>query len=375
MDERRHNMDGALFVDEERTTDSRDTRARTDERAPRPRSSYDDDGKAEAARRVTQGILDRMDLEASVHVRENDEAVVLDIDGPDAGRAIGKKGMTLEALQFLVNKIVNRDPDERRHIVLDSGDYRERHDNGLISMAKREAKRAVTAGRPVTLEPMSARDRRVIHVSLSNFPGITTRSEGEGLERRLQIIPARGGRGGERQRDDRRDERPRERPERTSERVGDRTVRDDRPRPAAARDDRPRPAARSDRPVASERERSSDRERPVASERERSSDRDRPVSSERGRPVERERERPVSNERDRPIDRDRPAPREPQSERERLTERDRPVERSRVAEPRRERDGSRGYGDAPAPAPARDTRDTRDAAPAPSRDYDDRRGR
>jgi spoIIIJ-associated protein len=172
----------------------------------RPRAA--DDEKADDARRVTQSILDRMDLDARVTIREDDERVVLDIDGPDAGRAIGKKGMTLEALQFLVNKIVNREPDERRHIVLDSGDYRERHDSGLVAMAKREAKRAVSSGRAVTLEPMSARDRRVIHVSLAKFPGVSTRSEGEGADRRLQIIPARGSSGG---RD--RDERPgRDRP-------------------------------------------------------------------------------------------------------------------------------------------------------------------
>jgi spoIIIJ-associated protein len=191
VDERRHNMDGALFVDDERGED----------RPARPRRDVDDD-KAEDARRVTQGILDRMDLDARVTIREDDERVVLDIDGPDAGRAIGKKGMTLEALQFLVNKIVNRDPDERRHIVLDSGDYRDRHDSGLMAMAKREAKRAVSSGRAITLEPMSARDRRVIHVSLAKFPGVSTRSEGEGSDRRLQIIPARGTRG---------DDRPRER--------------------------------------------------------------------------------------------------------------------------------------------------------------------
>ncbi|HEX5656675.1 MAG TPA: R3H domain-containing nucleic acid-binding protein, partial [Polyangiales bacterium] len=228
MDERRHNMDGALFVDDDRAARN------DDERPARRRSSPPDrgheDGKAEDARRITQGILDRMDLEARVHVREDDEQVVLDIDGPDAGRAIGKKGMTLEALQFLVNKIVNREPDERRHIVLDSGDYRERHDNGLVSMAKREAKRAITSGRPVTLEPMSARDRRVIHVSLAKMPGITTRSEGEGMDRRLQLIPARGGERSERG----------ERAERPREGRGER--RDDRPR-----DDRPR-EARDERP-------------------------------------------------------------------------------------------------------------------------------
>jgi spoIIIJ-associated protein len=361
VDERRHNMDGALFVDEERADERRD-----DERAPRPRTTSSfDDGKADAARRITQGILDRMDLEASVHVREDDEQVVLDIDGPDAGRAIGKKGMTLEALQFLVNKIVNRDPDERRHIVLDSGDYRERHDNGLVSMAKREAKRAVTSGRPVTLEPMSARDRRVIHVSLAKFPGVSTRSEGEGMERRLQILPARGG---ERGRDDRRDDRPRER---APERAGDR-ARDERPRgpsPSRApegaprgRDERARPALRTERTVGDRpAERGADRERTVARDRA-PVDRDRaPVDRDRA-PVDRDRDRapidrergPVDRDRDRapidreraPIDRDRaPVDRERAVERARGPERDRGAGERERAPVDRERSAERGAGE------------------------------
>jgi spoIIIJ-associated protein len=340
VDERRHNMDGALFVDDERGSQDDDRGRNSREAGSRARSgarSGYDDGKADAARRITQGILDRMDLEASVHVREDDEQVVLDIDGPDAGRAIGKKGMTLEALQFLVNKIVNREPDERRHIVLDSGDYRERHDNGLVSMAKREAKRAISSGRPVTLEPMSARDRRVIHVSLAKFPGISTRSEGEGMDRRLQIIPAREGRGerddrparadrgertprNDRARDDRprddrarddraredrpREDRPREervtrddRGERRDERpTYDDRPRDDRPRDDRPRDDRPRDdRPRDDRPRD---ERTTREERP----RERTSDRPRDERSlERTSDRPRD-ERPVERTSDRPRD-------------------------------------------------------------------------
>jgi spoIIIJ-associated protein len=227
-------MDGALFVDDEQGED----------RPERPRARRaEDDEKAEDARRVTQAILDRMDLEARVTIREDDERVVLDIDGPDAGRAIGKKGMTLEALQFLVNKIVNRDPDERRHIVLDSGDYRDRHDSGLVAMAKREAKRAVTSGRAVTLEPMSARDRRVIHVSLAKFPGVSTRSEGEGTDRRLQIIPARSARGNDR------DDRP-ARDDRGGREGGrGRGPSRDRPRPPGGRDRGPAPAERAALPA------------------------------------------------------------------------------------------------------------------------------
>jgi spoIIIJ-associated protein len=258
-------MDGALFVDDEQSDNDRA------ERKPARRPDDRDDEKADDARRVTQGILDRMDLDARVTVREDDERVVLDIDGPDAGRAIGKKGMTLEALQFLVNKIVNRDPDERRHIVLDSGDYRDRHDSGLVAMAKREAKRAVTSGRAVTLEPMSARDRRVIHVSLAKFAGVSTRSEGEGSDRRLQIIPARGSRN---DRDDRRPAGGASSQSRDRDR-GPRGPRND------TRDSRPRPVGRapsSDRPATDDRAREPALEparEPLRDDRD-YSDRDRP---------------------------------------------------------------------------------------------------
>ena len=104
-----------------------------------------------------------MDIDVQVAIREDGERIVLDLQGIDVGRAIGKKGQTLDALQFLSNKIVNRFPAGRRHVILDSGDFRERHDEGLVSMARREAKRALQQGKVITLEPMSPRDRRVIH--------------------------------------------------------------------------------------------------------------------------------------------------------------------------------------------------------------------
>jgi spoIIIJ-associated protein len=74
---------------------------------------------------------------------------------------------------------------------MSGSNYRERHDDGLISMAKRQAERAVTEGKVVILQPMTARDRRVIHMSLAKFEGVSTMSQGEGTRRRIQIIPAR----------------------------------------------------------------------------------------------------------------------------------------------------------------------------------------
>jgi len=173
-----NHRDGALIVDAEDTA-----RPRLDEGAP-------GDGKAEDAADALLDILDRMDLDADVGIRDDGEKVVLDIGGEDAGRAIGRKGQTLDALQFLVNKIVNRFPSGRRHIIVDSGDYRERHDRKLVERAQKEAERAIRIGSVVSLEPMNARDRRVIHLSLAKFDGINTCSEGEGVSRRIQIIPA-----------------------------------------------------------------------------------------------------------------------------------------------------------------------------------------
>jgi len=159
--------------------------------APSSPATHVNDKKAEVAAEALEDILDLMDFDIDVDIREDDERIVLDLVGPDAGMVIGKKGQTLDALQFILNKVVNREPEGRRHVVLDSGDYRDRHDKGLVSMARREAKRAVTQGKVVTLRPMSARDRRVIHLSLAKLEGVTTSSSGEGMRRRIQIIPAR----------------------------------------------------------------------------------------------------------------------------------------------------------------------------------------
>jgi len=183
-DKKPQELEGALIVDDDGPEPS-SASARTSDVDPQ------EDGKAELAHEMLQEILTRMHLDVAIEIRENGEEVVLDLNGEDIGRVIGKKGQTLDALQFVINKIVNRFPEGRRHVVLDSGDYRERREAGLASMARREAKRAVQQSRVITLEPMSPRDRRVIHLSLAKFPGVSTRSDGQGSERRVRIIPAR----------------------------------------------------------------------------------------------------------------------------------------------------------------------------------------
>lgn len=169
--------DGALFLDQP-----------VSEEDP---SQFAGDGKAEEAAEILEELVNLMDLDVQIAIRSDSDRIELDVTGTDSGRVIGKKGATLDALQFLINKMVNRFPEGRRHVIIDSGDYRERHDDGLISMAKRQAQRAVNEGRIVTLQPMNARDRRVIHMSLAKFEDVSTMSQGEGSRRRIQIIPAR----------------------------------------------------------------------------------------------------------------------------------------------------------------------------------------
>ena len=185
-------LDGALILDGD-SDEAEDLEPRS-RKASGPVDT--EDGKADLALEMLNEILKRMSLHVDTKIRDDGEEVVLDIDGEDIGRVIGKKGQTLDALQFVINKIVNRFPEGRRHIVLDSGDYRERREQGLVSMARREAKRAMAQGRVITLEPMSPRDRRVIHLSLAKLPGVSTRSDGQGSERRVRIFPARAGGGG-----------------------------------------------------------------------------------------------------------------------------------------------------------------------------------
>jgi spoIIIJ-associated protein len=122
---------------------------------------------------------------------EDQRDIRLEVVGPDAARVIGKRGQVLGALQFLVNRVLNRPGEERRYITVDAEGYRSRRDNSLASMAKRLGKQAVTDGKIITFEPMPPRDRRLVHLALAKFEGVVTRSEGEGEDRRVQIIPVR----------------------------------------------------------------------------------------------------------------------------------------------------------------------------------------
>jgi spoIIIJ-associated protein len=124
--------------------------------------------------------------------------IQLSLSGSDSGMIIGRRGQTLDALEHLVNRVVFRDDTEHGvRVALDVEGYRQRRQESLEQLALRLAAKARATGRLVTLNPMSPRDRRIVHLTLQSDPSVTTRSEGEGHYRKLVIVPATGRRGRE----------------------------------------------------------------------------------------------------------------------------------------------------------------------------------
>lgn len=150
---------------------------------------------AQRAVEVLTEILTKMGVEATPEVVSDDaEAVQINLRGEqDLGLLIGKHGQTLAALQLITAMIANRSqpPEKRRKVILDAEGYRERRERALRSMARNAAERAKRTGQEVTLQALSARERRIVHVALADDPGVTTRSQGEDPERVVVVSPRR----------------------------------------------------------------------------------------------------------------------------------------------------------------------------------------
>jgi spoIIIJ-associated protein len=182
--------------EEARADDAVQQDAATTTAAAAPAEPFVEDGRADQALDFVIDVLAAMGMDCTVDLLENDEEdppedIRLEIEGTDAGRVIGKKGQTLSALQFLANRVINRPARRRRHVILDAEGYRQRREDTLSTMARRLGKQAVDEGKIITFEPMPPQDRRVVHLALAKFPGVVTKSDGEGEGRRVQIIPVR----------------------------------------------------------------------------------------------------------------------------------------------------------------------------------------
>ena len=152
---------------------------------------------AEAAVQAVERILSTVGADVDVSLRSaHDEFTggpVIDINGPDSGLLIGRRGNTLQSLQFIVQSIVRQHFEEENiRVALDVEQYRQRREDSLREMADRVASRVAQTGRSITLEPMPPSDRRVIHLYLDTREGIRTESVGFGESRKIQIIADQG---------------------------------------------------------------------------------------------------------------------------------------------------------------------------------------
>lgn len=144
----------------------------------------------ELAKEFLEKIVESMSLEASVKTKRENNNLIIDVVGinpKNKGIIIGKRGKTLDAIQYLLSIYVNKEEEEYIKVIMDIEGYRKKRKKSLIRLAKRMANKSLSSGRKVKLEPMNPYERRIIHSTLQNFKGVETFSEGEDPYRRVVI--------------------------------------------------------------------------------------------------------------------------------------------------------------------------------------------
>ncbi len=166
------------------------------ENAPKPVAS--DPAEVEAATHVLENLIRLMGVDASVVAREPEtpgdgvgmNEAVLDIEGEDLGILIGRRGQTLMSLQYILNLILSKRTNRRVAFGVDVDGYRQRREEALVGLAQRSAERVRGTGKSVTLEPMPANERRIVHITLAEDSAVMTVSIGEGEARKVAITPS-----------------------------------------------------------------------------------------------------------------------------------------------------------------------------------------
>lgn len=152
---------------------------------------------AEFAAQMLDKLLELMNVDADVSIRDPETAgdglgmanAVLDVEGDDLGLLIGRRGETLQSLQYLLNLMVSQQIGRQEFFTVDVEGYRRRREDSLNQLARRMADQVKRTGRPVTLEPMPANERRIIHMALAESGFVSTSSIGEGDARKVSISP------------------------------------------------------------------------------------------------------------------------------------------------------------------------------------------
>jgi spoIIIJ-associated protein len=144
----------------------------------------------EIAKEALESILELIPMDGTIVKGERSDGTInLYIEGDKSGLLIGRKGSTLDALQFVVNKIVNKALEKRTQVVIDSEGYRQRRRDFLVQMAIKMSEKAKRINKPVTTNLLNSRDRRIIHITLRDDKSLETKSRGEGHLKKVVIFP------------------------------------------------------------------------------------------------------------------------------------------------------------------------------------------
>jgi spoIIIJ-associated protein len=152
--------------------------------------TVDESELAAEARALVTRIVDGIGVTGRIDVDESEELITVSCVGSDLGMLIGRHGQTIDAVQYLANAVMwRRHPDDRKEVVVDAAGYRERRRIALEALALRSADRALSDHEPVELEPMTAVERKVVHLRLKEFDGVETTSEGTEPNRYVVVHP------------------------------------------------------------------------------------------------------------------------------------------------------------------------------------------
>ena len=181
----------ALEKAEEVTVASEDVPLATDPETTAPNTREEE---IAIAKEALENILALIPMEGiTVTGKLEDGSVNLNIDGDKTGLLIGRKGKTLDALQFIVNKIVNKSLEKRSRVIIDSENYRRRRQEFLVQMALKMGDKAKKIKRPVATNLLNPHDRRIVHLALRDDDELGTKGKGEGILKKVVIIPRKNG--------------------------------------------------------------------------------------------------------------------------------------------------------------------------------------
>jgi spoIIIJ-associated protein len=150
---------------------------------------------AERVRAILERVVEALELDASVDVSEDERQITGTIDGEDVGRLIGRRGQTIDAVQFVCYRAAQRGMTDRKRVIVDAAGYRERRREQVTQQADRAAERATETGREIELEPMTPTERKVVHDHLAERAGVETFSEGDEPDRCVIVAPLVNGAG------------------------------------------------------------------------------------------------------------------------------------------------------------------------------------